>query len=61
MMVAIVGSPEWIKGLRAELGLTQSQLAERLGVTYAVMAGAAAGVLAFGVLATLAVRRRRVR
>jgi len=28
-----VGSPEWIKGLRTQLGLTQSQLAEQLGVT----------------------------
>jgi hypothetical protein len=29
--------------------------------TYAVLAGAAAGVLAFGVLATLSVKRRGVR
>ena len=28
-----VGSPEWIRGLRTQLGLTQSQLAEQLGVT----------------------------
>jgi SNF2 family DNA or RNA helicase/DNA-binding XRE family transcriptional regulator len=33
MTAPFVGSPEWIKGLRAELGLTQSQLAERLAVT----------------------------
>jgi SNF2 family DNA or RNA helicase/DNA-binding XRE family transcriptional regulator len=33
MVSAVVGSPEWIKALRAELGLTQSQLADRLGVT----------------------------
>lgn len=33
MVTASVGSPEWIRGLRTELGLTQSQLAERLGVT----------------------------
>ena len=33
MVTAVVGSPEWIKSLRAELALTQSQLAERLGVT----------------------------
>jgi hypothetical protein len=31
------------------------------GATYAVLAGAAAGVLAFAVLATLSVKRRRVR
>jgi len=31
------------------------------GTTYAVLAGAAAGVLAFAVLATLSVKRRRVR
>ena len=33
MAAAIPGSAEWIKGLRVELALTQSQLAERLGVT----------------------------
>jgi hypothetical protein len=31
------------------------------GATYAVLAGTAAGVLAFAVLATLSVRRRGVR
>ena len=31
------------------------------GATYAVLAGAAAGVLAFAVLATLSVKRRRAR
>jgi len=31
------------------------------GATYAVLAGAAAGVLAFAVLAGLSVKRRRVR
>jgi hypothetical protein len=31
------------------------------GATYAVLAGAAAGVLAFAVLATLSVKRRRVK
>jgi hypothetical protein len=29
MASAVVSSPEWIKALRAESGLTQSQLAER--------------------------------
>ena len=29
-----VGSPAWIKSLRTDLGFTQSELAERLGVTY---------------------------
>jgi len=33
MVSAVVGSPEWIKALRAELRVTQSQLADRLGVT----------------------------
>ena len=32
-MTAAIGSPEWIRGLRTKLALTQSQLAERLGVT----------------------------
>ncbi len=34
MVVGTIGSPEWIRGLRAEIGVTQAELAERLGVTY---------------------------
>lgn len=34
-MASLMGaSPDWIAGLRTRLGLTQSQLAERLGVTH---------------------------
>src|SRR5487761_1566526 len=33
-MTGIVGSAEWIKDLRAEIGATQAELAERLDVTY---------------------------
>ncbi|MDP2659139.1 MAG: helix-turn-helix domain-containing protein, partial [Dehalococcoidia bacterium] len=29
-----VGSPDWVREIRAELSLTQTELAERLGVTY---------------------------
>lgn len=29
-----IGSPGWVKNLRTDLGLTQAELAERLGVTY---------------------------
>lgn len=32
-ITSAIGSPEWIKGLRSTCGLTQSELAERLGVT----------------------------
>ena len=34
MVAGAIGSPEWIKGLRAQIGVTQAELAERLGVTY---------------------------
>jgi superfamily II DNA or RNA helicase/transcriptional regulator with XRE-family HTH domain len=35
-MVSIgkIGSPDWVKSLRNHLGLTQTELADRLGVTY---------------------------
>jgi len=33
LSTARIGSPEWIKGLRSAYGLTQSELASRLGVT----------------------------
>ncbi|MBI4317515.1 MAG: helix-turn-helix transcriptional regulator [Chloroflexi bacterium] len=34
MLAGTIGSPEWIRDLRAQIGVTQAELAERLGVTY---------------------------
>ncbi|MDO8670130.1 MAG: helix-turn-helix domain-containing protein, partial [Dehalococcoidia bacterium] len=34
MVSGAIGSPEWIRGLRAQIGTTQAELAERVGVTY---------------------------
>jgi len=34
MSVDRIGSSDWVKGLRSSLGLTQTELAERLGVTH---------------------------
>ncbi|MBI2955384.1 MAG: DUF3883 domain-containing protein [Chloroflexi bacterium] len=34
MVAGTIGSPEWIKDLRTLVGVTQTELAERLGVTY---------------------------